>query len=67
MLNMIQQGVLVVKKDNGILGSTMSSFAFRFRQVILPLCSALLRPHLEHSVCFWALQCKRDLEMLGRV
>ncbi|KAK4823929.1 hypothetical protein QYF61_008315 [Mycteria americana] len=66
-LNMSQQCALAAKKANGILGSIKQSIAGRLRKVILPLYSAVVRPHLEHWVQFWAPQYKRDMDILKRV
>ena len=64
---MSQQCALAAQKANRILGCIKRSVTSRKREVILPLCSALMRPHLEHCILAWSPRHWKDMELLERV
>ncbi|KAK4818784.1 LOW QUALITY PROTEIN: hypothetical protein QYF61_019130 [Mycteria americana] len=64
-LDMSWQRVLAAQKANHILGCIKRSVASRSMEVILPLCSALVRPHLEYCIQLWSPQHNKDMDLLG--
>ncbi|GAB0186092.1 hypothetical protein GRJ2_001074500 [Grus japonensis] len=65
-LNMSRQCALAAQKANRVLGCIKRGVTSRSREAILPLYSALVRPHLEYCVQLWGPQYRRDMEQVQR-
>jgi len=63
-LNMTQQCVLTAQKAKHILGCINRSVTSRSREEVLPLYSALVRPHLESCVQLWSPQHRKKVDLL---
>ncbi|RMC21290.1 hypothetical protein DUI87_02151 [Hirundo rustica rustica] len=63
-LDMSQQCALMTQKANRILGCTKSSMGIRAREGILPIYSALVRPHLEYCIQLWGPQHRKATTMI---
>jgi len=63
-LIMTRQCALTAQKANCVLGCIKRSMASRVREGILPLCSALVRPHQESCFRIWSPQHRKDMDLL---
>ena len=63
-LDMSQQCAPTVQEASHISACIKRSMAIRTREVILPLCSALVRPHLEYCIQMWSPLYRRDIDLL---
>lgn len=60
-LYMNQQRALAAQKAYCILGCINRGVASRTRELIVPLCFALVRPHLDYCVQTWGSQHKEGV------
>ena len=66
-LDVSQQCALAAQKANCVLGCITKRVSSREREGIVPLCSALVKPHVKHRVQAWSPQHRKDVALLEQV
>ena len=65
-LDMSKQYALAAQKANCILGCIKRGMARREREVIAPLYSTLMKPHLEYCIHVWGPQNMKVTKLWSR-
>ena len=66
-LKVTKQCIIAEKKAMKILGYIKWLFSYRDKNIIVPLYTSLVRPHLEYAVQFWSPDLRKDIKRLEKV
>ncbi len=62
-----KQCAVSAAKADRVLGQIKSSFSYHGKETVLPLYTALVRPHLEYAVSVWSSSTKSNIMTLEKV
>ena len=55
------------KTANRVLGFIAHNFRYKNKELILPICKSLVRPHLERAVQFWSPHLRQDIDKMEKL
>ena len=59
--------IIAASKRTKILGLIRITITYKEKQLIVPLYTAIVRPHLEHCIQAWRPYRKKDIDKLERI
>ena len=62
-----EQCGIAASKGNQIIGLIRRTIMYKEKQVIVPLCKAIVRPHLEYCIQSWRPYRKKDIYKLESI
>ena len=62
-----EQCAIAAAKGDQILGLIRRNTGYKEKELIIPLCKTIVRPHLEYCVQAWRPYRKKDIDILERV
>ena len=62
-----EQCGIAAAKGNQIIGLIRRNIVYKEKELIIPLCKAIVRPHLEYCIQAWRPYRKKDIDMLERL
>ena len=62
-----EQCRIAASKGNQIIWLVRRIVTYKEKQLIVPLCKAIVRPHLEHCIHAWRPYRKKDIDKLERI
>ena len=62
-----EQCRIAASKGNQILGMIRTNITHKEKSLIVPLCKAIVRPHLEYCIQAWSPYLRKDIDMLEKI
>ena len=61
------QCTLAASKGNQVLGMIRRNITYKEKSLVIPLCKAIVRPHLEYCIQAWTPYLRKDVDMLENI
>ena len=62
-----EQCRIATSKGNQVLGMIRRNISYKDKSLIVPLYTAIVRPHLEYCIQAWSPYLRKDIDMLEKI